>query len=106
MSANNYILNLLNIKDENIFISSNKLENKEIKGINYKIIEGILTYNPEFCPIFGVMNYSSNDIIKWGFKKIVKLKFLIYLIVSLYLFFINKDFIVNIAIILLLLKLI
>ena len=74
MSTNNYILNLLNIKDENIFISSNKLENKEIKGINYKIIEGILTYNPEFCPICGIMNYSSNDIIKWGFKKNCKVK--------------------------------
>ncbi len=34
MSTNNYILNLLNIKDENI------------KGKTYKIIEAILTYKP------------------------------------------------------------
>ena len=29
MSTNNYILNLLNIKDENIFILSNNLETKK-----------------------------------------------------------------------------
>ena len=45
MSTNNYILNLLNIKDENIHIITN-CEKKVIKGKNYKIIEGILT--PEF----------------------------------------------------------
>ena len=50
MSINNYILNLLNIKDENIYILTNNFQNKVIKGKNYKIIEGILTYNPEFCP--------------------------------------------------------
>ena len=39
MSTNNYILNLLNIKDENIFIKQ-EIQNKIIKGRNYKIIEG------------------------------------------------------------------
>ena len=34
MSTNNYILNLLNIKDENIFILSNNLETRKIKGKN------------------------------------------------------------------------
>ncbi len=68
MSTNNYILNLLNIKDQNIHIitESNK---KMIKGKNYKIIEGILTYTPEYCPCCGSINDSSNDIIKWGFRK-------------------------------------
>ena len=47
MSTNNYILNLLNIKDENIFIKQ-KIENKTLKGRNYKIIEGFLTYNSEY----------------------------------------------------------
>ena len=38
MSTNSYILNLLNIKDENIHILSNKIESKVIKGKNYMII--------------------------------------------------------------------
>ena len=38
MSINNYILNLLNIKDENIHIITN-CEEKVIKGKNYKVIE-------------------------------------------------------------------
>ena len=50
MSINNYILNLLNIKDKNIYILHDKLENKIIKGKNYKMIEAILTYIPDYCP--------------------------------------------------------
>ena len=68
MSTNNYILNLLNIKDENIFIKQ-EIQSKIIKGKNYKIIEGFLTYKPEFCPCCGIINESTNDIIKWGFRK-------------------------------------
>ena len=68
MSTNNYILNLLNIKDNNIHIYE-KIDEKVIKGTNYKIIEGILTYNPKYCPCCGVINESTNDIIKWGFRK-------------------------------------
>ena len=74
MSTNDYILNLLNIKDKNIFILSNKLENRKIKGINHQIIEAILTYNPDFCPICGCINESTNNIIKWGFRKNCKVK--------------------------------
>ena len=69
MSMNNYILNLLNIKDNNITILSNKIEQIKIKSINYMIIEGILTYNPDYCPCCGCVNKSHNDIIKWGFRK-------------------------------------
>lgn len=69
MSTNNYILNLLNIKDTNIHILTDKLTNKVIKGKVFHIIEAILTYNPEFCPCCGCINESSNDIIKWGFRK-------------------------------------
>lgn len=68
MSTNNYILNLLNIKDENIHIIT-ECKEKMIKRKNYKIIEGILTYTPEYCPCCGVANQSTNDIIKWGFRK-------------------------------------
>ena len=74
MSMNNYILNLLNIEDKNIYIFSDKLEVKKIKGSNYKIIEGILTYNPSFCPFCGCVNESHKDIIKWGFRKNCKIK--------------------------------
>lgn len=68
MSTNNYILDLLNIKDTNITILPNSYE-KIIKGSKYKIIEGILTYIPEFCSCCGISNSSHNDIIKWGFRK-------------------------------------
>lgn len=73
MSNNDYILNLLNIKDSNIFIL-NTIQEKMIKNKNYKIIEGILTYNPEYCPCCGIINKSSNDIIKWGFRRNCKIK--------------------------------
>lgn len=74
MSYNDYILNLLNIKDKNIFINKNFNEERNIKGKNTKIIYGVLTYNPEYCPICGVINESTNDIIKWGFKNNCKIK--------------------------------
>ena len=53
MSNNDYILNLLNIKDKNIFIL-NSIEEKMIKNKNHKIIEGILTYTPNQCPCCGI----------------------------------------------------
>lgn len=68
MSTNNYILNLLNIKDENIHIFTERKE-EIINGKNYKIIEGNLTYKPEYCPCCGIVNESTKDIIKWGFRK-------------------------------------
>ena len=74
MSNNDYILNLLNIKDKNIYICSDKLQNKNINGVNHKIIEGFLTYNPKYCPLCGVINESTDDIIKWGFRKNCKIK--------------------------------
>lgn len=74
MSNNNYILNLLNIKDNNIYILSNSLNERIYKGVNYKIIEAILTYKPNCCPCCGIINNTSNDIIKWGFRKNCKVK--------------------------------
>ena len=72
MSNNDYILNLLNIKDKNIFILNN-IEERVIKSKNYKVIKGILTYKPESCPCCGIIN-ESYDIIKWGFKRNCKVK--------------------------------
>ena len=74
MSTNDYILNLLNIKDKNIKILDGKQEIKKIKGNNYKIIEGYLTYIPSYCPNCGCVNETANDIIKWGFRKKCKIK--------------------------------
>ena len=74
MSTNNYILNLLNIKDKNIYINENFTEERRIGNKNYKIIEGFLTYIPEFCPCCGAINISHNDIIKWGYRKNCKVK--------------------------------
>lgn len=42
MSTNNYILNLLNIKDKNIHILTDKLSNRVIKGKKFQITEAIL----------------------------------------------------------------
>ena len=73
MSMNNYILNLLNIEDKNIFILPN-IEERVIKNKKYKIIEGFLTYIPDYCPCCGCINESNNDIIKWGYRKNYKIK--------------------------------
>ena len=64
---NNYILNLLNIKDKNIYIKE-KIEEKLIRGKNNKLVFGVLTYNPTYCSKCGCVNENGNDIIKWGFK--------------------------------------
>lgn len=68
MSINNYILNLLNIEDKNIKIIT-ECKEKIIKNKKYKIIEGILSYIPNSCPCCGAINTSSDDIIKWGYKR-------------------------------------
>lgn len=68
MSINNYILNLLNVKNENIHIIT-ECKEKVIKNKKYKIVEGILTYTPHSCPCCDIVNQSTNDIIKWGFRK-------------------------------------
>ena len=73
MSMNNYILNLLNIEDKNIFILPN-IDEKVIKNKKYKIIEGFLTYSPDYSPCCGCLNESHNDIIKWGYRKNCKIK--------------------------------
>ena len=49
-------------------------EIKKIKGNNYKVIEGYLTYIPSYCPNCGCVNETANDIIKWDFRKNCKIK--------------------------------
>jgi len=64
---NNYILDLLNIKDKNIKID----ERSDIKTKNkkkIKVLYGTLSYNTEYCPKCGCINEGTKDIIKWGYK--------------------------------------
>ncbi|EFA90020.1 ISL3 family transposase, partial [Peptoniphilus lacrimalis] len=67
MSINNYIKDLLNIKDKNIVIDTENIIVKKVKYIDTKFIYGKLTYNPKACPCCGHVNESFN-IIKYGSK--------------------------------------
>ena len=73
MTHSDYTKNILNIKDENIYFYENCLENRKINGVDTKIFKGFITYIPKFCPNCGVFNESSNDIIKWNFKRNCKI---------------------------------
>ena len=55
MSNTNYITNILNLKDKNIFFKENFYKEEKIKGVTYKIFEGYLTYNPICCHRCGVV---------------------------------------------------
>lgn len=74
MTHNDYTKNILNIKDENIFFDENCLKISKINGVDTKIFHGKLTYIPEYCDACGVINESSNDIIKWNWKRNCKIK--------------------------------
>lgn len=74
MTHDNYIRNLLNIKDENIHFYENGVNFVELKkGIKTQVIKAYLTYSPEFCPKCGCIN-ENNSIIKWDYKKNCKIK--------------------------------
>lgn len=83
ISNNDYILNLINIKDPNIFILNN-IKEKVIKNRNYKIIEGILTYKPEDVLVVELLINLMTILSDGVLEKIVKLKYLIFLIVEVY----------------------
>lgn len=68
MSQTNYILNLLNIKDENIKLTSNSLIYEKFDDIEYKVIEGILSYEPPFCTCCGCVFDNKQSYEKNGFK--------------------------------------
>lgn len=69
MTHTDYTKNILNIKDENIKFYENCLENVNINGIDTKIFKGYITYKPFYCPNCGVINESTDDIIKWDWKR-------------------------------------
>lgn len=85
ISMNNYILDLLNIKDKNIKIDE-RSDIKKKKRKNIKILYGTLSYNPEYCPKCGCINEGYKDVIKWGFKNcIIKIPKVSNLCTELYL---------------------
>ena len=74
MTHIDYIKTMLNIKDDNVFFYDNCLEIVKIKGVETKVFNAYLTYTPDCCPKCGCINESSDDIIKWDFKKNCKIK--------------------------------
>ena len=59
MPRNDYITNLLDLKDKNIIINDT-ITTKTIKGLTYKVIEGTLSYTNDCCPVcsaFRKMNF-------------------------------------------------
>ena len=72
MSNNNYITQILNLKDKNIFFKENFYKEEKIKSVTHKIFEGYLSYNPICCPRCGVIfddNFEitlSSNIVNYG----------------------------------------
>ena len=74
MTHTDYTKLILNIKDNNIYFDENCLEIVNINNIETKVFHGYLTYIPKYCPKCGCINESSNDIIKWNWKRNCKIK--------------------------------
>jgi len=85
MSELNYIIEMLELKDNNIKFYENCYHKEKIKGIFHKVFEGILTYKPICCEKCGVLfdnNFEKHGYITSnikipdvaGFKTILRLK--------------------------------
>ena len=68
MSQEYCILNLLNIEDKNIKLTENFYKIENFGGIKYKVIEAILSYQPEFCHRCGCIFNKEQTYEKNGFK--------------------------------------
>jgi len=55
MSNQNYIINILNLKEKNIIFKENFYYETKINNITHKVFEGFLSYQPDFCPKCGVV---------------------------------------------------
>ena len=55
MSNQNYITNILNLKEENLIFKENFYSEQKIKGITHKVFEAYLSYEPMNCPKCGVV---------------------------------------------------
>ena len=69
MSHNDSILNLLNLKDENIRLDESFYYPEVIKGIESKVFHATLTYIPSASHSCG--HIFDNNITKHGFKVIL-----------------------------------
>ena len=85
MSKLNYIIEMLELKDNNIKFYENCYHKEKIKGIYHKVFEGVLTYQPICCEKCGVLfdnNFEKHGFISSdikipdvaGFKTILRLK--------------------------------
>lgn len=61
------ISKLFNIKDENIILED-KVDTQVVKNITCQVIFGTLTYQPTGCQNCGIVNRSTEDVIKYGYK--------------------------------------
>lgn len=55
MSNQNYIINILNLKENNLIFKENFYYENKIKGITHKIFEAYLSYKPTHCTKCGVI---------------------------------------------------
>ena len=55
MSKENYMTNILELKDKNITFYDIFYHKEKIKGFIHKVFEGYLSYKPEYCPKCGVI---------------------------------------------------
>ena len=65
MSNQNYIIEMLELKDSNVIFNENCYYKENIKGVFHKIFEGYLSYKPTHCPKCGVL--FDDDFEKHGF---------------------------------------
>lgn len=65
MSNQNYIIEMLELKDNNIKFYDNFYHKETIKGITHKIFEGYLSYQPKSCYKCGVL--FDDNFKKYGF---------------------------------------
>ena len=73
MSNQNYIIEMLELKDNNINFYKNCYYKEEIKGITHKVFEGYLSYQPEYCDKCGILfdeHFEKHGFI-WGGKWII-----------------------------------
>ena len=69
MPQDNYIRNLLNIKDQNITFVEDGVSDMKIKDKTCKVIDAKLSYIPKYCDKCGTVFESNNDFEKKGFDK-------------------------------------
>jgi len=67
MSNQNYITQMLELKDNNINFYENCYYKEKIKGITHKVFEGYLSYTPTYCDKCGIVYDNKNMFEKHGF---------------------------------------